>query len=102
MEHLSIPHIPQGRTGFFAGLSFMPSPDERLPLTPSRLLTSVLPAYVGQYLMAVLVITPGTRFYRLALLPVALYLAFKAATTCDHSSGDPTQAFQNFGQCVRA
>ena len=78
----------------------MPSPEERLPLTPLRFLTSILPAYVCQYVMATLAITPGTRHYRIALLPVALYAAFKAATTCDHSHGDAAQAFQNFGQCV--
>ena len=71
-------------------------------MTPMRAAQSLGPAYLCYFLMAMLVLKPGTRIYRLALLPIALYAAFKAATMYDHSSGDPTQAFQNFGQCVSA
>lgn len=69
-------------------------------MTPQRAAQSLAPAYLCGYLMAVLVLKPNTRIVRLAFLPVALYAAFKAATTYDHSSGDPTQSFQNFGQCL--
>ncbi|GJE89718.1 membrane bound O-acyl transferase family-domain-containing protein [Phanerochaete sordida] len=92
--------MSQGKSGFFAGLWFMPDPADRLPMTPARAAQSLGPAYLCAYVMALLVLKPNTRVVRLALLPVALYTAFRAATTYDHSSGDPTQAFQNFGQCL--
>ncbi|EKM61701.1 uncharacterized protein PHACADRAFT_82402 [Phanerochaete carnosa HHB-10118-sp] len=78
----------------------MPDPAERLPMTPVRAAKSFGPAYLCCYLMGILVLKPGTRIARLAILPVALYTASKAATTYDHSGGDPTQTFQNFGQCL--
>ena len=80
--------------------SFVPSPDDRVPITPARFISGVLPVYLCYYIMALLVILPGTRYYRLALLPIGLYLAFRAGTTYDVSCGDPAQKYRNYGQCV--
>lgn len=88
------------RVGQFASLSFVPSPEDRQPLTPAGFVRGALLAYICYYAMAVLVILPNTRHYRIYLLPIGSYLAFRAATMYDYSGGDPAQKFQNFGQCV--
>ena len=44
--------------------------------------------------MGVLVQLEGTRTYRMALLPVTVYLAWRA-TFVDMSGGDPTRAQMN-------
>ena len=67
-------------------------------MTPSRSAQTVGVAYLCCYLMGVLVLKPGTRIYRLALLPLALYAAFRGATKYDHSEGDAAQGFRNFGE----
>lgn len=82
-------------------MSFLPSAEDRVPITPARFVCGVLPAYVCYYAMAVMALTPNTRLIKLSFLPVGCYLAFKAATMYDLSGGDPAQKFQNFGQCVR-
>lgn len=91
----------QGRTGFFANLAFMPDPSQRTPITLTGALATVVPAYVALYVMALLVVIPGTKHYRRTLLPVALILAFKSGTTHDFAGSDGEANFRNFGQCVR-
>lgn len=91
----------QGRTGFFASLAFMPDPHKRPPITLTDVLTTIVPAYVAFYIMARLVVTPGTKVYRRAFLPIALVLTFNAGTTYDFAGGDDRAKFRNFGQCVR-
>lgn len=86
--------------GWFASLRFMPSPDARPQLTPVGVLACLLPAYLGYYTMAVLVLLPRTRQYRLSLLPIALWLAFRAATTYNLNGGNPKMNAANYGICV--
>ena len=81
-------------------LASTPSPDDRLPVTPARFFFGVLPAYLCYYVMAVLVTSPGTKIYRMSLMPLGVFLAFRAATSFDYAAGDPAQNFQNDGQCV--
>lgn len=57
-------------------------------------LAHILPPLVCQYSMGVLVQLDGTRTYRMALLPVTVYLAWRA-TFVDMSGGDPTRAHMN-------
>ncbi|KAI0095139.1 hypothetical protein BDY19DRAFT_879813 [Irpex rosettiformis] len=78
----------------------MPSPHDRIPITPALQLTEVLPVYLCYYLMAVLTVQSNTLQYKLALLPVGLVLAFRAATKYDMAAGNPDQKFQNFGHCL--
>ncbi|KAH0833888.1 membrane bound O-acyl transferase family-domain-containing protein [Lanmaoa asiatica] len=54
----------------------------------------ILPPFACQYLIGVLVQLEGTRFYRLALLPVLVWFAWRAAFI-DMSGGDPKQAQAN-------
>ncbi|KAF8124324.1 hypothetical protein EV363DRAFT_1354184, partial [Boletus edulis] len=63
-------------------------------LTMATFLAYMLPPFVCQYLMGVLVQLEGTRFYRLALLPLTLYFAWRA-TFVDLSGGDPALAQKN-------
>lgn len=88
-------------TGWVAELEFMPSPDDRVPITPALALRGLLPVYLIYYLMAVLAIKPDTLRFRLSLLPLGLILAFRAFTQYDVAAGNQNQKFQNFGHCVR-
>lgn len=60
----------------------------------------MLPVYLCYYTMARLVLSPGTRVYRLALLPLGLYASFRCAINCDVSSGNPLYNHWNYGHCV--
>ena len=86
-------------SGWFAGL--MPPPQRRTPLNLKAFAVYVLPAYLCYYVMAVLVLLPGTRPYRLALLPLALYAIYIAASSCDMSAGIPVMNHWNYGHGVR-
>lgn len=60
-----------------------------------------LPAALSYYTFAVLVILPGTFPIRVALLPVTLWLLFRAATLIDVGAacydGDPGYEFLGYG-----
>lgn len=88
-------------TGWIAELGFMPSPDDRVPITPALALRGLLPVYLIYYIVAVLAIKPDTLQFRLSLLPLGLILAFRAFTQYDVAAGNQNQKFQNFGHCVR-
>jgi len=77
----------------------VPHPSSRLPLTFGSFCTDFLPAVLAYYLAGVLVILPGTRTIRLALLPVTLWLLFRAATSLDIGAacGDPGYDFLGYG-----
>ncbi|KAG8215148.1 hypothetical protein J3R82DRAFT_8639 [Butyriboletus roseoflavus] len=63
-------------------------------LTSATFLAYILPPLVCQYLMGVLVQLNRTRFYRLALLPVTVWLAWRA-TLVDMSGGHPAKVQTN-------
>lgn len=63
-------------------------------LTKATFLAYILPPFVCQYLMGVLVQLEGTHTYRLALLPITLCLAWRA-TFVDVSGGDPARTQSN-------
>lgn len=79
---------------------YPPSVDARLPITPSRFLSGVLPAFLVHYLTAVLVCRPNTRALRLTLLPISLPLAWIAATRYDMAAGKDEYSHMNYGICV--
>ncbi|KAG9308682.1 hypothetical protein JVU11DRAFT_11639 [Chiua virens] len=66
----------------------------KIGLTKATFLAYIIPPFVCQYSMGVLVQLEGTRYYRLALLPVMVWFAWRA-TFVDLSGGDITQAQQN-------
>ncbi|KAF8896696.1 hypothetical protein CPB85DRAFT_1440234 [Mucidula mucida] len=59
------------------------------PLTTRTFMTMLLPLFVAYYLTAVLVISPGTYAVRLSLLPLWLWLAFRACTRLEANMGNP-------------
>ncbi|KAI6125246.1 hypothetical protein EV401DRAFT_2154380 [Pisolithus croceorrhizus] len=61
------------------------------------LLAYVLPAFLSYYIAAVLVVLPGMRMLRVALWPVTVFLAFRAAVTVDFSRKNPERTYINFG-----
>ncbi|KAH0833895.1 hypothetical protein J3R83DRAFT_11078 [Lanmaoa asiatica] len=67
---------------------------QKVGLTKATFLAYILPPFVCQYLMGVLVQLEGTRFYRLAFLPVTVWLAWRS-TLVDMSGSDLTQAQAN-------
>lgn len=67
---------------------------QKMAFTRATFLAYVLPPFLCQYWMGVLVQLEGTRFYRMALLPVVVYLAWRGAFV-DMSGGDPTQGQMN-------
>ena len=77
-----------------------PRLEDRVPLDLKSLAIFFLPVYTCYYSMAVLVLLPGMRFYRLALLPPALFLTWTAATRSDASAGMPEYNHNNYGHCV--
>lgn len=70
-------------------------------MTPKVFAVYAVPAYMSYYAMAVLVMLPGTRVYRLAFLPLALYVLFRSVVHCDASSGVPEYNHLNYGHGVR-
>jgi hypothetical protein len=67
---------------------------QTIGLTKATFLAYILPPFVCQYLLGVLVQLEGTRSYRLALLPVTFCLAWRA-TFVDMSGGDPIKNQMN-------
>lgn len=65
-----------------------------------NMVTIFLPVVLGYYVMAVLVQLPRTRLYRLAFLPVVLWLAIRAGMTLDFSQGRSDKAYLNQGLVV--
>ena len=70
-------------------------------LTKTTFLAYIVPPFVCQYLMGVLMQLEGTHFYRLALLPIAVWLAWRA-TCVDMSGGDASQVQANSILIVRS
>ncbi|KAF9238548.1 hypothetical protein BU15DRAFT_47604 [Melanogaster broomeanus] len=60
-------------------------------------LTYILPVFACQYSMAVLVQLKGTQVYRLALLPIILWFAWRASVSVNPSGGDPSKAMRDSG-----
>lgn len=71
-----------------------------MPLDLQSLVVLSLPVFICYYAMAVLVLLPDTRHFRLALLPLALALTWRAATRSDASIGMPQYNHNNYGHCV--
>ncbi|KIJ18060.1 hypothetical protein PAXINDRAFT_167360 [Paxillus involutus ATCC 200175] len=71
------------------------STSQKASLTVDSFLTYVLPVFACQYLMGVLVQLRGTYAYRVALLPILLWLAWQASVSIDCSGGDRKQAQLN-------
>lgn len=67
---------------------------QKIAFTKASFLAYILPPFVCQYLMGVLVQLEGTRFYRLALLPIIVWLSWRGLFI-DMSGGDPKQAQMN-------
>ncbi|KAH7926245.1 hypothetical protein BV22DRAFT_1009446 [Leucogyrophana mollusca] len=67
----------------------------RSPLTAHSFVSDILPPIACYFATAVLVLIPRTRWIRLALWPITLLLAFRAALSTDFSMNDPRQAFWN-------
>lgn len=78
-------------------------PSARRPLTSQSFLTELLPPILCYYATAVLVLLPRTFPIRLALLPISLWAAFRAATTIDLAQGynEDGLAYLNHGLLVR-
>ncbi|KAI6047014.1 membrane bound O-acyl transferase family-domain-containing protein [Pisolithus marmoratus] len=68
-----------------------------VPLTWSNLAVFLAPAFFTYYAMAVLVQLPRTKLYRIALLPLVLWLALRAGVSLDFSGKQPRYAFLNKG-----
>ncbi|KAI6045931.1 membrane bound O-acyl transferase family-domain-containing protein [Pisolithus marmoratus] len=66
-----------------------------VPLTWSNLATFLAPAFFTYYVMAVLVQLPRTKLYRIALLPLVLWLALRAGVSLDFSGKQPRYTFLN-------
>ncbi|KAI9573465.1 hypothetical protein HD554DRAFT_2183606 [Boletus coccyginus] len=73
---------------------------QKIALTRATFLAYILPPEVCLYLMGVLVQLKGTRFYRLALLPVLLWFSWRGIFV-DMSGGDPRQALTNTALILR-
>ncbi|KAF8841621.1 hypothetical protein BDN67DRAFT_1068326 [Paxillus ammoniavirescens] len=71
------------------------STSQKASLTIDSFLTYVLPVFACQYSMGVLVQLRGTHVYRVALLPILLWLAWQASASIDCSGGDRKQAQLN-------
>ena len=67
---------------------------QKIALTRTTFLAYIVPPVVCLYFMGVLVQLKGTHFYRLAFLPVIVWLAWRG-TFVDMSGGDPKQAQMN-------
>lgn len=67
---------------------------QKMALTRATFLLYILPPEVCLYLMGVLVQLKGTRFYRLALLPVLVWFSWRGIFV-EMSGGDPRDASMN-------
>lgn len=67
---------------------------QKIALTRATFLAYILPPVMSLYFMGVLAQLKGTRFYRLAFLPVILWFAWRAAFV-DMSGGDLKLAQMN-------
>jgi len=67
---------------------------QKIALTRATFLVYILPSLACLYLMGVLVQLKGTQFYRVALLPVLVWFAWRGIFV-DMSGGDPRQAQMN-------
>lgn len=81
-------------------LEDMFSMSHKIGLTKATFFAYIVPPFVCQYLMGMLVQFEGTRFYRLALLPLTVWLAWRA-TFVDMSGGDSAQIQTNSILIVR-
>jgi hypothetical protein len=61
----------------------IPPPNTREPLTVQSFLYDLLPPILTYHATAVLVLLPNTLFIRLGVLPLTLWLAFRAAMRVD-------------------
>lgn len=86
-------HLERLSTDFLG----IPPTSAALPFDTYTLFVHVLPAFLSFYVVAVLVILPGTRTLRIALLPLIVFLAFHAAIFVDFSCGNPQRAYLNAG-----
>ncbi|KAI6028994.1 membrane bound O-acyl transferase family-domain-containing protein [Pisolithus marmoratus] len=68
-----------------------------VPLTWPNLAAFLAPAFFTYYAMAVLVQLPRTKLYRIALLPLVLWLALRAGVSLDFSGKQPSYGFLNKG-----
>ncbi|KAF8638250.1 hypothetical protein AX17_002272 [Amanita inopinata Kibby_2008] len=77
----------------------VPSPHARRPLNGEAFLRDLLPVFLLYYITAFLVLIRGTLKVRIALLPVTLWLAFRAATGLDvvAGCGDDRLVYLNHG-----
>lgn len=78
----------------------VPRVEDRVPLDFKSAVLILLPTVLCLYAMAVLVLVPGTRLYRLALLPLVVALCWRAATRCDASGGSPKYNHNNYGHGI--
>lgn len=85
----SSPKLNNYLSNFLVGLfDFkLPEPTGRRPLTIETFILNVCLPNLLSYVMAYLVLVPGTQLLRLAILPVLLWRLFKGATTLDLSMG---------------
>ena len=70
------------------------SASQKIALTRATFLAYILPPAVCLYFMGVLVQLKGTRFYRLAFLPVVVWFSWRGIFV-DMSGGDPRQVHMN-------
>jgi hypothetical protein len=68
------------------------STSSKTSLTMGSFVTYILPVLACRYSMGVLVQLRGTQVYRVALLPIMLWFAWRAIISVDLSGGDPMQA----------
>ncbi|KIK26735.1 hypothetical protein PISMIDRAFT_675660 [Pisolithus microcarpus 441] len=73
----------------FTDILRVPPASERLPLNTYTLFAYVLPPCLSYYVVALLVILPGTRMLRIVLWPLIALLAVRAAVSVDFTGGDP-------------
>ncbi|PFH52915.1 hypothetical protein AMATHDRAFT_55783 [Amanita thiersii Skay4041] len=64
----------------------VPSPDARKPLSLDNFVNDILPVFLLYYATAILVLLKDTFNIRLTLLPITLWLAFRAATGLEVAS----------------
>ena len=88
----------QTDAGFFAHL---PCVEDRKIIDVNLAIRYLAPAWACYYLMAVLVLLPSTRLYRVGLSLPSLWFTWAAATRCDMSFGDLDFNYLNYSHCVR-
>jgi hypothetical protein len=76
------------------------SEPHNVPLTWTSFVQLFTPPLLSYYVTAVLVQLPGTRWIRIALLPVTILLSFRAGTRLDLSFGHDTLTYLNQGLSV--